>query len=187
MTATWHVLQVGFGKSGGSILGQSHRRRGSTDRCRSREWHLHNPPSPVRCANSGFEPAQITDVIISHHHPDHTINIGMFPNARVHDHWAVYHYDTWDSRPAEGFLVSPSVLLWETPGHTPQDITTLVGTSQGLVAFTHLWFRSRGLLRIPTAPIRVGSIEAGRGSWKWPGLWFRATGQLSFRVPRRRS
>lgn len=92
----------------------------------------------------GFEPAQITDVIISHHHPDHTINVGMFANARVHDHWAVYHADNWDSRPAEGFLVSPSVLLWETPGHTAQDITTLVGTRQGLVAFTHLWFRSSG-------------------------------------------
>jgi len=92
----------------------------------------------------GFEPAQITDVVISHHHPDHTINIGMFANARVHDHWAVYHFDNWDSRPAEGFRVSPSVLLWETPGHTPQDITTIVGTDQGLVAFTHLWFYRAG-------------------------------------------
>lgn len=92
----------------------------------------------------GFEPAQITDVVISHHHPDHTINVGMFANARVHDHWAVYHFDNWESRPADGFQVSPSVLLWETPGHTPQDITTIVGTDQGLVAFTHLWFYRAG-------------------------------------------
>ena len=35
------------------------------------------------------------DVIISHHHPDHTINIALFPNARVNDHWAVYKDDQW--------------------------------------------------------------------------------------------
>ena len=127
----------------------------------TRAWHLHKRQSPTHSANSGIEPAQITDVILSHHHPDHTINIGMFPDARVHDHWAVYHYDRWDSRPAEGFLVSPSVLLWETPGHTPQDITTLVGTGQGLVAFTHLWFRSTGPPEDPYCTDPVG-IHRGR-------------------------
>src|ERR1051326_8644607 len=27
----------------------------------------------------------ITDVIFSHHHPDHTLNAALFPNARFHD------------------------------------------------------------------------------------------------------
>jgi glyoxylase-like metal-dependent hydrolase (beta-lactamase superfamily II) len=91
-----------------------------------------------------LEVGDITDVVISHHHPDHTINVGMFPHARVHDHWAVYHYDEWLSRQAEGYRVSPSVLLWETPGHTPQDISTLIGTAAGLVVCTHLWFYRTG-------------------------------------------
>jgi hypothetical protein len=81
----------------------------------------------------GVEARHVTDVIISHHHPDHTMNVGLFGDARVHDHWAVYHHDVWDSRPAEGFEVSPSVVLWETPGHTPQDISTVIGTPAGLV------------------------------------------------------
>ncbi|MFV1963135.1 MAG: MBL fold metallo-hydrolase, partial [Acidimicrobiia bacterium] len=38
----------------------------------------------------GYQPEDVTDVIISHHHPDHTINIALFPRARVHDHWAIY-------------------------------------------------------------------------------------------------
>ncbi|MFP5333512.1 MAG: MBL fold metallo-hydrolase, partial [Acidimicrobiia bacterium] len=65
---------------------------------------------------AGLDPVDVTDVIISHHHPDHTVKVGLFGDARVHDHWAIYHHDTWTSRPAEGFAVSPSVTLWETPG-----------------------------------------------------------------------
>ncbi len=30
--------------------------------------------------------------------------------------------------------------LWETPGHTAQDITTMVRAGDELVAFTHLWW-----------------------------------------------
>jgi glyoxylase-like metal-dependent hydrolase (beta-lactamase superfamily II) len=85
-------------------------------------------------------PEEVTDVILSHHHPDHTVNIALFPNVRVHDHWAIYENDKWTSRPAEGFVVSPSVTLMETPAHTPQDITTLVRTAAGVYAFTHLWW-----------------------------------------------
>jgi len=92
----------------------------------------------------GVRPDQITDVILSHHHPDHTINCALFPKARVHDFWATYEGDRWTSRPAEGLRLAPSVVLWETPGHTPQDITTLVGTARGTVAFTHLWWNRRG-------------------------------------------
>lgn len=92
----------------------------------------------------GESPATITDVIFSHHHPDHTLNAALFPNARFHDHWAIYQGDSWRDRRAEGYEVSPSIRLIETPGHTPQDITTLVGTRDGVVAFTHLWWFASG-------------------------------------------
>lgn len=97
-------------------------------------------------------PADITDVVFSHHHPDHTLHAALFPRARFHDFWAVYHADKWDSRPAEGFALSPSIRLIETPGHTPQDITTLVSTADGLVAFTHLWWSADGPAEDPYAP-----------------------------------
>lgn len=100
----------------------------------------------------GVAPEDITDVIFSHHHPDHTINAALFPNARYHDHWAIYQGHNWHSRKAEGFEVSPSIRLIETPGHSPQDITTLVGTVQGIVAFTHLWWAADGPVEDPYAP-----------------------------------
>lgn len=92
----------------------------------------------------GHAVEDVSDVVISHHHPDHTINIALFPNAAVHDHWATYRNDVWESRRAEGYEVAPGVTLWETPGHTPQDITTIVETSDGVAAFTHLWWHQEG-------------------------------------------
>lgn len=92
----------------------------------------------------GESPATITDVIFSHHHPDHTLNAALFPNARFHDYWAIYQGDSWRDRRADGYQVSPAIRLIETPGHTPQDITTLVGTRDGVVAFTHLWWFASG-------------------------------------------
>jgi glyoxylase-like metal-dependent hydrolase (beta-lactamase superfamily II) len=88
----------------------------------------------------GVAPDDVTDVVISHHHPDHTLSIALFPPVPVHDHWAIYHGDRWIDRAAEGASVSDHVRLIETPGHTPQDITTLVDTADGVVAFTHLWW-----------------------------------------------
>ncbi len=99
----------------------------------------------------GVAPATITDVIFSHHHPDHTLNAALFPSARFHDYWAIYKDDNWESRPAEGYNLSPSIRLIETPGHTPQDITTLVGTRNGIIAFTHLWWSAEGPAEDPLA------------------------------------
>ncbi len=84
-------------------------------------------------------PDAVTDVILSHHHPDHTVNIALFPEVTIHDHWATYHRDQWTARKAEGVQLSPGITLWETPGHTLQDITTLVETDEGVAALTHLW------------------------------------------------
>jgi glyoxylase-like metal-dependent hydrolase (beta-lactamase superfamily II) len=98
--------------------------------------------SPLRAL--GVEPAEVTDVVFSHHHPDHTLNAALFPEAQFHDHWAIYKDDTWTDRPADGFEISPSVHLRTTPGHTAEDITTLVHTENGLVACTHLWWSAEG-------------------------------------------
>jgi glyoxylase-like metal-dependent hydrolase (beta-lactamase superfamily II) len=87
----------------------------------------------------GIAPEDVTDVILSHHHPDHTVNIALFPDVRIHDHWATYYRDRWSSRPAEGVQLAAGITLLETPGHTPQDITTIVETDEGIAALTHLW------------------------------------------------
>ncbi len=114
---------------------------------------------PLR--SHGLEPADVTDVVISHHHPDHTVNIGLFGDARVHDYWATYHHDTWTSRSAEGFQVSPSVVTWLTPGHTREDITTILRTENDVIAFTHLWWTAEGPEIDPRATDQT-QIEEGR-------------------------
>jgi glyoxylase-like metal-dependent hydrolase (beta-lactamase superfamily II) len=99
----------------------------------------------------GAAPEDVTDVVISHHHPDHALNVALFPNARLHDHWAWYRDDLWISRPAEGFELAPGIRLTETPGHSPQDVSTLVDTPDGLVVATHLWWTATGPAEDPYA------------------------------------
>ena len=110
----------------------------------------------------GEIPTNITDVVFSHHHPDHTLNAALFPNARFHDYWAIYKGDTWESREAEGFHLSPSIRLIATPGHTPQDITTLVGTHEGISRFyTSMVVCGRSSRRIPLAD-DLAALHANR-------------------------
>lgn len=99
----------------------------------------------------GVSPDDVTDVVFSHHHPDHTLNAALFPRARFHDFWAIYSGDEWTERPADGYELSPSVRLMATPGHTAQDITTLVTTGHGLAACTHLWWSREGPVIDPLA------------------------------------
>jgi glyoxylase-like metal-dependent hydrolase (beta-lactamase superfamily II) len=112
-------------------------------------------------AAAGVSPEQITDVVFSHHHPDHTLNAALFPAARFHDHWAIYRNDEWTRRDAEGFELSSSIRLVRTPGHTAQDITTLVGTADGVVALTHLWWHADGPPEDPLAE-DAAAVHNGR-------------------------
>ncbi len=52
------------------------------------------------------------------------------------------------------------MVLWETPGHTPQDISTLVTTPDGLVAVTHLWWHA-GMEGDPRA-VDLDALHRGR-------------------------
>jgi glyoxylase-like metal-dependent hydrolase (beta-lactamase superfamily II) len=101
----------------------------------------------------GLSAQDVTDVVLSHHHPDHTLNVALFPRARVHDHWAIYDFaGRWDSVEAEGRVLAPSVRLIRTPGHSAEDIATVVGTPDGVVVFTHLWWTASAPVEDPHAP-----------------------------------
>jgi len=52
------------------------------------------------------------------------------------DRRVVHHPDGWS--------LSPSVRLLATPGHSDQDISTLVETADGLVVCTHVWWTEQG-------------------------------------------
>jgi glyoxylase-like metal-dependent hydrolase (beta-lactamase superfamily II) len=90
----------------------------------------------------GIPPTAVTDVVLSHHHPDHTMYAGLFPNAAVHDHWAIYRGDQWEDSECDGRVLSPSVRLARTPGHTAEDLVLIAGTPKGMVVTTHSWFHA---------------------------------------------
>jgi len=92
----------------------------------------------------GFAPGDVTDVVFSHHHPDHTVNSALFPAARIHDHWAMYAGDRWVDRDADGLALAPSVWLLRTPGHTPEDISTVASAPDEVYVCTHAWWTADG-------------------------------------------
>ncbi len=114
-------------------------------------------------AGLGVDPRDVTDVVFSHHHPDHTLNAALFTEARFHDHWAIYRDDVWTDREADGFELSPSVRLMATPGHSAEDVTTLVETEDGLIACTHLWWSVDGPAIDPLAEDQE-LLEASRAA-----------------------
>ena len=67
----------------------------------------------------------------------------MWTDRRVVDH-------------RDGWPLSPSVRLLATPGHSAQDISTLVDTADGLVVCTHVWWTERG----PAIDRRADSQDA---------------------------
>lgn len=93
-------------------------------------------------AKFGIKPEDVTEVVLSHHHPDHTMYAGLFPNAAVHDHWAIYRGTDWEDSECDGRVLSPSVQLARTPGHTAEDLVLIAGTPDGVVVTTHSWFHA---------------------------------------------
>ena len=77
-------------------------------------------------ARSAWRRSDVTHVFLSHHHPDHTVNIALFPNAEVVDFWARYRDDLWLDHDGDGYRLSPNAELWLTPGHTNEDATLIV-------------------------------------------------------------
>jgi glyoxylase-like metal-dependent hydrolase (beta-lactamase superfamily II) len=92
-------------------------------------------------AELGVAPEAVTHVFLSHHHPDHTINVALFPNAEVVDFWARYRDDLWLDHDGDGYRLSPRSQLWLTPGHTEEDATLVVEADDAVYAMTHLWWR----------------------------------------------
>jgi len=109
----------------------------------------------------GVLPEQVTHVVITHHHPDHTVNIALFPNAEVVDFWARYRGDQWLDHSGDGLQVSDHTTLILTPGHTGEDATLLIETDDGVVACTHAWWRGD---RTPKIDPLADDQEALEGS-----------------------
>ncbi len=110
----------------------------------------------------GVAPDAVTHVFLSHHHPDHTVNIALFPNAEVVDFWARYRDDLWLDHEGDGYRLAPNSQLWVTPGHTAEDATLVVQADDAVYALTHLWWRADRSPGIDPLGDDQAAIEAGR-------------------------
>ena len=89
--------------------------------------------------NAGVSPQEVTHIFISHHHPDHTVNIALFPNAEVIDYWSRYKGDVWRDH-ADNHEIAPGITVLRTPGHTKEDASLVVEAADGTYVFTHCWW-----------------------------------------------
>lgn len=113
-------------------------------------------------AQRDVRPADVTHVVITHHHPDHTVNVGLFPNAEVVDCWARYRGDLWLDHDGDGHAVAAHTRLILTPGHTLEDLTLLVDTDDGVVACTHAWWHADRTPEVDPLAEDQSALEASR-------------------------
>jgi len=110
----------------------------------------------------GVTPESVSHVFLSHHHPDHTINVALFPNAEVVDFWARYVGDQWLDHDGDGYHLAPRSQLWLTPGHTDEDASLIVEADDAVYAMTHAWWRGDRTPEIDPYSPDQAVLEASR-------------------------
>jgi glyoxylase-like metal-dependent hydrolase (beta-lactamase superfamily II) len=110
----------------------------------------------------GVAPESISHVFLSHHHPDHTINVALFPAAEVVDFWARYVGDEWLDHDGDGYELAAHSRLWLTPGHTDQDASLIVAADDATYAMTHAWWRGDRTPEIDPLAADQAALETSR-------------------------
>lgn len=126
-SATWEVLVVGYTSSTGPGKPNAGT-QATVSYIRDGDHHVVVDPGMVAdrrliiepLARLGLSPDDVTEVVLSHHHPDNIMNVGLFPNAWVHDHKVVYRDAQWIDRDADGYSLTDSVKLMRTPVTAPR-------------------------------------------------------------------
>jgi len=109
-----------------------------------------------RLAQLGVSPADVTDVLLTHSHYDHSVNWTLFPTARIQIgatelDWALSQewgssvvpelymreLESWPNvtRLADGDETLPSLVAHDTPGHTPGSMTFVLDLGEFDVVF----------------------------------------------------
>lgn len=79
----------------------------------------------------GIDKSEIDFIFLSHYHPDHFLNLKMFPGIDVYDGEMKWigdkEYEHENGLGIEGIEMLP------TPGHSPEHTSLLVDTNEGIV------------------------------------------------------
>ena len=150
-----------------------------------------------RLAERGLKPADITDLLLTHSHHDHSVNWTMFPNARIvigagELAWSLKvpwgetpvpelymrELNSWPTlhTAAEGEEVFPGITAHLAPGHTPGHLVFVLNAPERDVIFAGDAAKNRAELVSGTtdmtydAAISKASIDAIWTLWRrWPG------------------
>jgi glyoxylase-like metal-dependent hydrolase (beta-lactamase superfamily II) len=164
MPATFHLLHPGYVRDEGVTVGSS------VSLAIDGEVVIVVDPGMVAdrsailepLAARGFAPGDVTHVVLTHHHPDHALNVALFPKAELIDAWARYRGDQWLDHDGDGYRVSPHTRILLTPGHTLQDLTLLVETETDVMACTHAWWHTDQTPVIDPFADDQAALEASR-------------------------
>ncbi len=87
----------------------------------------------------GLSTTDIDFIFLTHYHPDHLLNIKLFPNTDVYDGSTIYHDD--EETEYSGNIPGTSIQVIPTPGHAHEHVSLLLSTPEGRVCITgDLWW-----------------------------------------------
>jgi glyoxylase-like metal-dependent hydrolase (beta-lactamase superfamily II) len=90
-------------------------------------------------SKEGLKPEEIDLIFLTHYHPDHFLNIRLFPDKDILDGKTIYRDDE-EIRFSDN-LPNTNVKIIETPGHTDEHASLLVETEKGKVVIAgDLWW-----------------------------------------------
>ncbi len=152
-----------------------------------------------RLAANGLTPAEVTDVVLTHSHWDHSVNWVMFPNARVlidSDELAWSLNEPWGTTPVPelyvreldrspqlvrigaGQQVLPGLTAHHAPGHTPGHlIFVLEGESRDII-FTGDAAKNRAEILSRSADMTYDQTVSRTSIEMIWGLWQHKTGTV---------
>ena len=92
MPARFHLLHAGYIRDSGVTVGSSVSLIEDDGALIVVDPGLVAMPDAILgpLAALGHAPSDVTHVVLTHHHPDHTVNVALFPKADVVDAWAHY-------------------------------------------------------------------------------------------------
>lgn len=107
----------------------------------------------------GLTVDDVNVVFVTHMHPDHVRNIGMFPTAKMIEFYGEWDGDRVDDRNDK---ISDDISIIETPGHDKTGLTLLVKTDKGTVAICGDVFWKEGLPEVDPYADDVAALKVSR-------------------------
>jgi glyoxylase-like metal-dependent hydrolase (beta-lactamase superfamily II) len=90
-----------------------------------------------------LKPNDIDMVFLTHHHPDHVINIRLFPDIDILDGGTIFRGD--EELEFSGKIPGTKIKIVSTPGHSPEHVSLLADTDLGKVCIAgDLWWWEDG-------------------------------------------